>query len=350
MKTNILVIQLGDIGDIVWMIPAIKSLKSAYTGSKISVLLKKPFSGVLEDNPFIDKIFVVPDSRGVKLIKDNLLLIRNLRDCKFDLVIDFRSGDRGAIMSILTGAPRRIAMFYRDGVPFWRNWAYTQLVDPKILKKRGAAEQSFRILREIGIDCKDEVPQITVPDTKREKIRSALKDLGINEGDKWVTLNPFSRWPYKEIANEKWIQIIDWLWSEFGFKTLLVGSPDEKEKASEIAKKTGEYCLNLAGFTKLGDLPALLSLSSFHIGVDSAAPHIAAAVGTPTITIYGPSDWFDWAPIGEAHSIIKPDMDCSPCRQKGCDDSGRSKCLDELPIKKIKEAIRNYDLWHKVKQ
>lgn len=340
MAFKILLIQLGDIGDVVWMLPAVRTVKSSFAGSDVSVLLKKAFSGILEDDPLVSEIFAVPDSSGIRAWKENYSLIRRLRRSRFDLVIDFRSGDRGAIMSFLTRAPRRVAALYRQGVPFWRNLVYTDLVDPAVVKKRGAAEQSLRILREIGMDPRDEVPEIRVPASKREKILAKLRTSGINEGDRWVTINPFSRWSYKEIATGKWAEIIKWLWSEFGLKTILVGSPEEKQRAGQIIDQTGNYCLNLAGFTKLGDLPALLSFSVFHVGVDSAAPHVAAAVGTPTITIYGPSDWFDWAPLGDSHAVITPDMDCSPCRKKGCDDSEKSKCLDELTVEKIKAAIK----------
>jgi heptosyltransferase-3 len=340
MGTRVLLIQLGDIGDIVWMIPAIRAVKSAYAGSKVSVLLKKSFCGILEDDHTIDRIFTVPDSKGFDACRDNFSLIRSIRACRFDMVIDLRAGDRGAFMSLLSGAPRRIAMLYRDGVPFWRNWAYTDLVDPVRVKKRGAAEQSLMILREIGIATDDEVPSIHVPDAKRARALAALRDSGVAEGDRWVSINPFSRWSYKEIHTGKWIEIINWLWSDFRLRTVLVGSPEERQRAGQIAARTGDHFINFAGSTKLGDLPALLSLSLLHIGVDSAAPHIAAAVGTPTITIYGPSDWFDWAPLGEAHAVVTPDMDCSPCRRKGCDDGGKSKCLDELPVEKIKAAIQ----------
>lgn len=341
MGRRILLIQLGDIGDIVWMIPAIKAVKSFYAGSKVSVLLKESFSGVLEDDPRLERIFVVPQSKGLIAWKENLSLIRCLQDYKFDMVIDFRSGDRGAIMSFLSGAPERISMLYRTGVPFWRNWMYNRLVDPVYEKKRGAAKQSLKILREIGIEPVDEKPEIPVLESKRAKILKKFKELGINENDKCVSINPFSRWSYKEIHLDKWIEVIKWLWTEYSFKSILVGSLDERNKSAQIVNKTGDFCYNLAGSTKLGDLPALLSFSKIHIGVDSAAPHIAAAVGTPTITIYGPSDWFEWAPLGDLHQVILPEVDCSPCRNKGCDNSGLSKCLEELSVERIKAAIRN---------
>jgi heptosyltransferase-3 len=86
-------------------------------------------------------------------------------------------------------------------------------------------------------------------------------------------------------------------------------------------------------------MAGILQMSKLNIGVDSAAPHIAAAVGTPTLTIYGPSDWRDWAPLGEKNQVVLPDMDCSPCRKKGCDGSGQSKCLDNLAVAKVQDAV-----------
>ena len=92
---------------------------------------------------------------------------------------------------------------------------------------------------------------------------------------------------------------------------------------------------NLAGKTSLGELPAVLKKSSLLIGIDSAAVHIAAAVGIPTITIFGPSSPVSWAPRGKKHRIIQKDMPCVPCRQKGCNNSEVSRCLNELEPEEV---------------
>ena len=96
----------------------------------------------------------------------------------------------------------------------------------------------------------------------------------------------------------------------------------------DLIRQCRARAVNLAGQTTLAELAAVLSQSRLHIGVDSAAPHIAAAVGVPTVTIYGPSSWFDWSPVGDSHRVVLPNMDCVPCHQKGCDGSGRSRCLE----------------------
>jgi heptosyltransferase-3 len=159
---------------------------------------------------------------------------------------------------------------------------------------------------------------------------------------RWITLNPFSRWQYKEWGYEKWVQIIEWLREEYGISTVIVGAPGEKKKSIDIASKCKGQIFNLTGKTTLDELAGVLSLSSLHVGVDSAAPHIAAAVSAPTITIYGPSEWLVWAPIGETHTVVTPDCDCAPCHQKGCDGSGISKCLEELTVDKVKGVIQGF--------
>jgi len=156
----------------------------------------------------------------------------------------------------------------------------------------------------------------------------------------WVTVNPFSRWSYKEWAPEKWVKIIDWLWRDFGIVTVLVGSPEEGERAERLASSCTGKVHNLTGRSTLAELAGVLRLSRLQIGVDSAAPHLAAAVGTPTVTLYGPSDWRYWKPPGDRHRVVVPDMDCAPCHQKGCDGSGISRCLDTLEVGQMQAVIR----------
>jgi len=138
----------------------------------------------------------------------------------------------------------------------------------------------------------------------------------------------------------KWAQIIDWLGKDFSIGTVIVGSPAERERADMLSRSCAVKVFNLAGKTTLAELAGVLKQSRLHIGVDSAAPHIAAAVGTPTVTLYGPSDWRYWAPPGECHRVVFSDMACIPCNQKGCDGCGVSRCLDTLEVKQVQRVLR----------
>ena len=336
--SRVLVIQLGDIGDVVSATPAFRAVRERFPKALLAVLVREGFGGLLEDDPGIDRVFEIrrKHSPASDRILEPLRLIRALRRQRFDLVIDLRADDRGAYMSLATGAPFRAAMRY--GHMPWRDFFYTHLVIPPPPERRirGAAYQSLDVVRPLGIDTADPVPRLHVSGEALEKVRRLLAGrggTGNNRGQ--VTVNPFARWKYKEWDYGKWAEVVRWLDGGKGYRPVIVGSREEKGAAARIASEAGGEVVNVAGETSLKELSALLSLSAFHVGVDSAAPHIAAAVGTPTITIYGPTDWRDWAPEGERHRVIRPERECVPCREKGCRGEGRSECLEGLEAGRV---------------
>ncbi len=340
---NILLIQLGDIGDVVWTTPSIWAVKSSIPNSKVSVMVKDGFGGLLEADPSIERIFEVKQHRGnlFNQAARQLSFLKDIRSQHFDLVVDLRLGDRGAFLSLATGAPFRLTMHNIESVPFWRKYLFTHAVVPGTnVHARGAADQSLRLLRKIGIDTEEIIPRLWISDSVRDRARKILIDEKIDGLKKWITINPFSRWQYKEWNDHKWAEIITWLWSELAISSVIVGSPEEKLKADALIRQCKAKVYNFAGKTTLAELAYVLSLSRLNVGVDSAAPHIAAATGTPTVTIYGPSSWKDWAPTGDKHRVILPDMDCVPCREKGCDGSGQSLCLEGLSTEQVFSAIR----------
>ena len=341
--SKILLIQLGDIGDVVWTTPSIWAIKNSIPGSKVSVMVKDGFGGLLEADPSIERIFEVKRYRGNLLNQatGQLSFLNDIRTQHFDLVVDLRLGDRGAFISVATGAPIRVTMHHPQSVPFWRKYLFTHGVVPgPDVHTRGAADQSLRILRELGIDTEDIIPRLWVSDSVKARVREILTDEKMDNMKRWITINPYSRWAYKEWDDRKWVEMLNWLWKDYGIPAAVIGSAEERPRVKALIRQCEADVINLAGKTTLAELAGILSLSRLHIGVDSAAPHIAAATDTPTVTIYGPSSWKDWAPVGMDHRVILPDMDCVPCHNKGCDNTGYSRCLDELSIDQVKNVIR----------
>jgi len=332
---KILIIQLGDIGDVVWAIPAFWAVKNAFPQAEVSVLTRRPNGDLLLDDSHIGNVFQV-DRRSVF---KGLQLVKSIRREKFDLLFDLRADDRGAYISLLSGAKMRAALYYR-GID-WRNRMFTHLANPPQTEERvlGAAEQSLKILRSFGIQETTSTPQLSISTATRNKAIELLASEKIVSEKGFVTVNPFSHWSYKEWGIDKWRQIISFVWQEYKMPVLILGSEEERKRADELIFADSSSAYNLAGKTTLREMAGVLQRSRLHIGVDSAAPHIAAAVGTPTLTIYGPSDWRDWAPPGEKNQVVLPEMDCSPCRKKGCDGSGQSKCLDNLTVAKVQDAM-----------
>ena len=339
--TNILVIQLGEIGDVVLSTPTFRAVKETFPCARLSVLVRKPCSSLLETDPNLDEIIEVPKSgRKVSEVgRDNFDLVRRLRRARYDLAIDLRTGDRGTILAFLTGAPVRIAR-HDPGQPFWRRWLLTCLLpDPPHAPPpvHPGADQSLRLVRAVGIDTKDSTPRLAVSGKASARIRELLRSIGLRAEDRWVTINPCSRRKYKEWVHERWAEVADGIWERHRIPAIFVGAPEESDTAEGIVRRCAGRAFNLSGRTTLGELAALLASTTVHLGVDSAPPHIAAAVGAPTVTIFGPSNWKSWIVPDDTHRVVLPGMECVPCNDTGCDGSGRSICLEELGAEKVLE-------------
>lgn len=339
---NVLLIQLGDIGDVLLTTSTIRAVKETYPEAHVSILVRKPFGSLLIADPFLHEIveFSKVRSSALHVLQENAGLVCRLRRARYDLVIDLRTGDRGAILSFLTGAPERVGRHVEK--PFWHDLLFTKtLRDMPFapLPVHPGADQSLRIVRAIGIDTKESAPKLYVAQKDQGHATALLAECGLAPGGRWVTINPCSRWKYKEWGYEKWGKVIDHLWQNHRLPAVLIGSPEEAGAAGEIVAGRSGRAFNLAGKTTLGELAVLLQMSCLHLGVDSAAPHIAAAVGTPTVTIFGPGNWKGWTIADDMHRVVTPDMDCVPCEATGCDGLGESKCLDGLDAEPVIVAI-----------
>lgn len=343
---NILLIQLGDIGDVVLTTPTIRAVREIHPKARVSILVRKPFGGLLLADPNLHEVIETEKIRGsvFHILHGYGKLIRHLRHARYDLVIDLRTGDRGAILSFLTGAPIRIGWSSGARKQFWHAILFTRILQNLTVAPPPAhpgADQSLRVVRGIGINTINTMPRLSVSPHDLAHAKMLLAECGLAPGIRWVTINPFSRWKYKEWDNEKWGVVIDWLWEAHRIPTVLIGSREELPACQEIVAGREGRTVNLAGKTSLGKLAAVISTSTLHAGVDSAAPHIAAALGIPTVTIHGPSNWRGWSIDDDLHRIVVPALACVPCNRRGCDDKGSSLCLEHFGTKEVIDALEH---------
>ncbi|MCX7817586.1 MAG: glycosyltransferase family 9 protein, partial [Syntrophales bacterium] len=326
-------------------IPTLKAIKDFYPKSLLFLLVRAPNGEILEEEPYIEKIFSVTKHVGevIKNAYRDIRLTFALRKEKFDLVIDLRASDRGAYLAFLSGAPLRVARHYES--LSWRDMFFTHLVPERANDSacRGPVYHSLEIIRPLGIEAKDTVPRLTISFDAQEKIINLLREKNIIRSHKcFATINPFSRWRYKEWPYNRWAEIAIELKEKWNIQPILIGSREDEKRSKEIENVSLNSVINLVGKTSLKELAALLNFAFLHIGIDSAATHIAAAVGTPTITIFGPTDWRDWAPQGDQHRVIYEARDCVPCRRKGCNDSEQSLCLTNLSSQMVLSKIEEF--------
>ena len=336
---SILLIQLGDIGDVVLTLPCIKALGENFPEAQIVVAVLEKALDLLEDCPGVSEVIGI--SKQKRSLLEELGFQKafwpRLRRHRFDLAFDLRTGTRGGILAFLSGARQRIGFYAHDG-KLWRNRIFTHLLNRDYEPTQHVAQYYLNLLQayDISTDCIR--PELTISPEKHDQATMLLQRTGVPLR-KIIIIQPFSLWKYKEWAAEKYAHLIDWLQRTYNVAVLVTGSADQKERAEKIIARCPQQVFNLAGQTSIGVLPAVLKKGSLFIGVDSAGLHLAAAVGTPTIAIFGPSSPISWAPLGQRHMVVTKGLPCQPCRRKGCEDSEVSRCMQELTVEEVAVAV-----------
>jgi len=340
-KGAILLIQLGDIGDVVLTMPTIRTLRDHFPDNRLCVAVRSKAKELIEDCPWVDGVVSIEKKRSGwwEGLTYQAAFIQSLRKHRFEWAIEIRTGTRGAFLAFLSAAPIRIGRHSGDE-GFWRNGMFTHLVRPIGETEQYAARHALNILSPFGIATADVMPSLRVTEDRRRKASDLLSHHGVNHTRPIIGLHPFSLWAYKEWHLGNWSQMIRFIRDTYGYDIILTGSPDDRPRAEALIRKYEAPAHNLAGTTTVGDMPALLEQSALVIGVDTVALHIAAAVGTPIVGIFGPSPPMVWAPRGPKHTVVVNGLDCQPCRRKGCDDSERSRCLDELTWEEVRPQVQ----------
>jgi heptosyltransferase-3 len=337
---EVLLIQLGDIGDVVYTFPCARAIKETIPEAQVVLAVRKKAAGLVEGCRWVDGLVEVDTERRSILgnLQFQLKFWAGIRSYAFDMAVDLRRDSRSAILAFFSGAKIRVAPYYTQG-KLWRNHLFTHLYNPLPKKNQYIVEHYMEPLVAYGFRISNVVPEIDVSTTKEEEISLLLGELDVPLGRPIFAIQPFSLWHYKEWGEENIISLIKKITRTYSLSVIVTGTKNEQERAASIVQQCGQNVFNFAGKTMLSQLPALYKKCKLFMGVDSAGIHIAAAVGTPTVSLYGPTPSVTWAPRGERHKVVQKTWPCVPCRQKGCDNSGKSRCLDELPVDEIWDVV-----------
>jgi predicted lipopolysaccharide heptosyltransferase III len=339
-RDAVLLIQLGDIGDVVLTLPTIESLRENFPASKLIVCVKEKARDLIEDSPQADGVISVNKQKRTPRdeIQYNRDFFEQLRHHHFNLVIDLRTGTRGAILSFLSGSRTRIGRFAYDGT-LWRNRMFTHLVRPLNESTQYAADHNLNIISPFNLEIQRRRPAIEVATKRKKEAREIFATEGIPLDRPIVAIHPFSLWKYKEWGIDQCAPLIDHLREFYKFSVIVTGAHEEHDRAQEMVNRCRNKAYNLAGKTSIGALTSVLQHCRFFVGVDTAALHIAAAVGVPTVGIFGPSSPVSWAPRGPQHTVVSKSWGCVPCRRKGCMDTEISRCLKDLSLEEVRDRV-----------
>jgi lipopolysaccharide heptosyltransferase II len=337
---NILLIRLRMIGDVVFTTPAIRALRRRFLDARITYLVEESAAPVVQGNPHVDEVLVVPLTSGVTRLVDDLRIGADLRRRRFDLVIDFHGGPRGSWLSWLTRAPQRIGYTVAG-----RSWMYTQAVArSRQLRPRHSVENQWDLLAAMGIEPpqrkEDPVEMPERPDA-RARVDARLGASGIPATSPLVVIhvsagNPFRRWPVERFADVA-ARLVAAEPSRF---VILTSGPSEAGAADQAGRDAQRRLppalathIARCGEFDLAELRALIGRAVLYVGGDSGPLHIAGTTRTPVVGLYGPTlparsaPWRDPSIGSEAVEITG--LACRPCDQRRC-VHGDFRCLTSI--------------------
>jgi len=313
---RILIRATNWVGDAVMSLPALEAVSDIFPDAAITVFAKPWVVPIYKAHPGVDHVLVYhKDGRGVKNLKTMMRAIIEIRRQRFDLAILFQNAFEAALLSYLGGVKFRLG-YNTDG----RGLLLTHAVmrDSRILNIH-QTEYYLSILRAMGWEARSRNPRITV---SREDIKTAgelLESLHVQREDFLVGLSPGAiyggakRWP-----EERFARIGDLAAENWGAKIIIMGTPKEQEIAQGVCEMMTRKPINLCGKTNLGRAIGVISLCRFFVTNDSGLMHIAAALGIPTVAIFGSTDAVTTSPKGPRTRIVRREVECSPCLKKEC--------------------------------
>ncbi len=337
---TILIIKLKHIGDVLLATPAIHALGAAFPAARIHALVPRGCEPVLAGNPDLAGVipFAKPRGWGPRRWREELRLVRALRALRPDLVVAMGKGDREAILGYVSGARWRVGFDAGRGGFLGRN----RLLTHRVVRsgREHVVEADLKLVEALGVAPPDRRLRLPVGAADAADADRMLAAAGVGPDERLVTVHPTSRWLFKCWRDEGMAAVMDHLAAR-GLRVAITSGPEAREvrKARRILGLARGPAVDLIGRLTLPQLAAVLRRSCLFLGVDSAPMHMAAAVGTPVVALFGPSGEHNWRPWGEGHLVVAADLFCRPCGQDGCNGSKRSDCLEMLTEAEVIAAV-----------
>jgi heptosyltransferase-3 len=326
---NILVIKLRYIGDVLLATLTVRAIKAARPDVRVTMMVNRGTEDVLSGNPDMDEIVILDKGS----LSAQVRLIAGLRRRRFDTVIDLTDGDRAAFLSWISGAPVRIGF---NDEHRWRGRFYTQVVQ----SARGVQhriDRDLEALKPMSIQAGSKDPQLWLTPEEANSADDLLDQLGVQRSQSIVILQPGARYWFKAWPPERFAELADRLTSQYGCQVLIGGSRQEGDLAQQIRQMAKSRPIIMAGRTTIKQFAAIAKKSALFVGNDSGAMHIASAVGTPVVALFGPSSPVEWGPRGGATEVIYKGLDCRTCFHPTC-QRGEQNCMKLIAVDEVMSA------------
>lgn len=346
---RVLLIRPDHLGDLLLATPAIRALKDAQPYTEVHVLAGPWAASILGNLQEVDQVLTI-DFPGFNRSQDRqpfifepylqaLSVAGQLRRIGYGHAIILRPDHWwGAMVAHMAGISERIGYDTPTVQPF--------LTEAQPFERLHAVQQNLRLVEKwCGPIADDDVMfHFDVYDQERIEVTSFLRKNNVQVGQQIFCIHPGSGTRVKQWQNERWAQVADTLVEQFDAHVIFTGSDNERVMIDQIRNMMKQPSISSAGELKINQLGALYERSLVVVGCDSGPLHLAAAVDTPTVTLFGPADPQEFQPWGSRnrHRVLTTSIACRPCRvlDWGDDDLSNHPCVREIAVGRVLEAAR----------
>lgn len=343
--SRILISKMGNIGDTVLMVPAIKSLRHAFPKARISFVATSHNVEIVKMLGEIDECIFLDHRRCFRSPSYLLRFVRRLRSGGYQIAIDFDQWQHlPPVYLYLAGIPVRVGF---DTTGEHRGGLFTRRVRYSEDESHTGHEVSYfeRLVGALGIPSLNAAPELLIDGEDERAVSALLEQHSASPEGRIVVVYPSGRAKggiSRTWSADRFVELCDYIAARHQCNLVFVGGPDEREEAEGIAARIPARPLVANGLVSLGQLAALLRRASLFVGNEGGPMHVAAAVGVPCVSLYGPTNARRWGAYGQGHMSIVASVPCSPCfflgaKRRECLREGA--CMDSISLAAVEQAV-----------
>ena len=330
-----LVIRLDRLGDVILSTSVLQALREHFPHAFIAMMVRPVCEDVVRGNPSLNEV-IIYDKEGVHhSVWRTLRFARQIRRLDFDTALMLHPSNRSHWIPWLAGIPTRIG--------YDRKWSRLLTHRSPHRKQEGSKHEAvytLELLEWFGITPPQPRPVVPIHERAVGRVETLLADASIQPMDRVVAIHPSASCVSKRWMPERFAQVADRLVAEQGVRICLVAGEGDVRFAEQVAQAMRQPAMNLAGRLSVGELAVLLARCRLLISNDSGPVHVAAAVGTPVVDIFGRNQRglspLRWGPLGEGHVILHKEVGCVTCLAHNCDIE--FLCLTSISVDEVYQA------------
>ena len=327
---SILIILMGSLGDIARGLCLVTHIKANLPGSRVTWLVEPKWKDLVRCHPQIDKVIVFKRAWRISALWD---LYKDLHQEHFDITLDLQRIIKSGFFSLLSGADRRIG-FHPRNAKEW-NWIFNNEHINYQNDDLAKIRHYLKFSEYLGL------PEPNTLDFGFSALSVSANAPGIviEQRDPFVAVIMGASWESKEWLFEGYVKLVQRILSVHQLGVILVGDRSQRAAANILVEKMhAPNLINLVGQTSLLELTAILKAAVAAVGPDSGPGHLAAAVNTPFVALFGPTSPKRTAPFGFEHLVVNAEISCAPCYKRKCPERDK-RCMTRIKVEDIVEKI-----------